>query len=192
MRRSIRRIRNENELYYNDTYLKKISRKNKLRILCFFVIWVFELGFLKYSCDSLYFYRQAGKVSLADKEVKEWVGQQVVENYFDAQFAVIVLMVLVMAGFIIGFWYVKSYNLYKYKKLILYFPLVFVLSCNLVILVLVRYQGKFYSMENKLLFLGNVIPYLTMVRLLFPFEIKGLEKGFWQYVDVAGRILRNL
>lgn len=124
MRNDIKKIRDENISFYQDTrllkneaYAETLGPFNSVAGLVYIAGSAYFATVVKEALKTYQFVRQAGYESLGDLEVLEWAVRQTRSTFLDwAQIAIFVLSAL-MIGLV--FWVsfvVKKYELYKHQR----------------------------------------------------------------------------
>ncbi len=205
MKLSEREIRESNTTYYFETYVRSRTRRHFwLAPLCVVLIcltaWAIECLYSRHI-----FLRQAGR-KLLDMEVVDWVRAELLNSLI---FQIICISAVVCAVLLL-FWlfccwsYIKSYELYKWKRPLILVPVIIVLANFVAVAV-----GLFLLSQQQTLELGIIIstclslfvsflPLLQAARLLIPWEVTPLGDNddsfelFWKFCDVLAKcFLKN-
>lgn len=205
MRVSEREIRESNRTYYFKTYAQHRTRRHFwLAPMCVILICL-TAGTVEYLCSWHIFLRQAGR-EMVDMEVVDWVRAELLNGLI---FHVIcistgVCMAVLLIWLFYCWKYIKSYELYKWKRRLILIPVVIVLA-NFAVVV----AGLIFLSRQQMLESGIIVstlaslctsfwPLLKAARLLIPWEVTPLENDdgpsefFWTFCDtLAKRFLKN-
>lgn len=193
MLREAQKIKMENlKFYYGRSYAHWITKRS-YQVYQFISVIVFALVMLrlKWELQESRFYRQAFYVSTNGREVRDWVLDQMRENYFDiSTWAILSCAALLLIYLILTVKRIPSYELYKQSVLIHIGPLTFAGVGAVAFFLSEMYRG---DLLTAVLYWGNELAIVLVGKLLSTLGARKDSSIVWKALDiVADLIIRRL
>lgn len=205
MKVSEREIRESNRTYYFKTYAQPRTRRHFWWASVGVILMCLAAGAVEYLCSWHIFLRQAGR-EMVDMEVADWVRAEFLNGL--VLHVICISTGVCMAALLIWLFYcwkyIKSYELYKWKKRLARIPVAIVLANFAVVIVGLVFLSRQQTLEFGIIvstlvsLCASFWPLLKAARLLIPWEVTPLEDDdgsfefFWTFCDtLAKRFLKN-